>query len=162
MMLHVAQLRFAVRAGDGPAQIERQGHLLVHVDARWRRPQRRGVAGFLARRLAVLALGDGGLDEGWRRRRSFGFELLAQLRHLPAQRCILFDGTLVFLLELGQLPAVIFALGQLLPQKFVLLAQALNLSPEKIVALKQASAIHDACSLIPQRRWRDQRKATGR
>ena len=110
----------------------------------------------------MFAVAHRGLDEGWRRRPRLSLELLTQLRHLSAQGCVVGDDLLVLLLELGQLPAVILALRQLLPQSLVLLPQTLILVPEKIVTRKQASAIHGTCTLTPSLPWRAHQKATGR
>jgi len=103
-----------------------------------------------------------GLDE--RRRRRFGsaLELLAELGNLSPQRCILLNGPLVLLLQQSQLPALILALGQLLPQDLILLPQALILNPEKVIALKQSSAIHGAIRLKFLLASRHQQKTTGR
>src|SRR4051812_29317034 len=134
----------------------------MHVDLVGRWTQARGVAGFSAGRLTMFALGHGGLDEGWRRRFRLGLQLLAELGNRSPQRRVVIEKLLVLLLELGQLPAVILALGELLAQALVLLPQTAVLIPEEIVALKQWSAIHGACRLTTRQELRAQQKATGR
>jgi hypothetical protein len=162
MVFHIAQLGFAVRAGDSAALINRQGDLLVHVDLRWSWTQRCGMAGFLAGGFAVFAFGHGGLDESRRRRLGWGFKLLAELGNLSPQRCIVLEGALMLVLERSQLTALILALGQLLPQAGVLLTQTAILVPEKVVALEHSSAIHGAIRLNLLAPSRDQQKTTER
>ena len=68
----------------------------------------------------------------------------------------------MLVLQSGQLAALVFALGQLLPQELILLAQALILNPEKVVVLQQSSAIHGHIRLSSPPPSRYQQKATGR
>jgi hypothetical protein len=162
VVFHIAELGFAVRAGDSAAQINRQGDLLVHVDLDGRWTQRCGVAGFSAGGFASFAFGHGGLDESRRPRFGSGLKLLAKLGNLSPQRGILLEGALMLVLERSQLTALILALRELLPQGLILLPQALILNPEKVVALEQSSAIHGAIRLNVLAASRYQQKTTGR